>query len=772
MQPVNKSCGWDALWKHSLPSDEAPAPRKLLATAVPIVRGLRIIRATPPAVRGNRRAEPNLKRVLWFQVKNFSVDPSRPPSEREFSMTESTSRTWAATWFAITTLVSAFLVFQVQPVISKAVLPWFGGSPAVWTTSMLFFQILLFLGYAYAHLLTRFLSPRVQGSVHFLLLAIALCLLPITPTEAWKPQGEAAPTQQLIVILLVHVGLPYFLLSSTGPLVQAWFSQQLPGMSPYRLYALSNFGSLAALISYPFLVEPQLTSRAQGATWSVGFCIFALASAYLASRLAGPRVVAEAGTAKTTGAAPTWSSRLLWVCLPALASVTLLAATNHLCQDIAVVPFMWIAPLSIYLLTFIVCFDRESWYSRRTCGLMAAASAIGLTLIIEKGLFIRLGIEVAGYLSLLFWTCMACHGELVRSKPDPKYLTTFYLLSSAGGALGGVFVAILCPALFTTHWEINLCILAAATLGNVIFFADALGSWLASARSRWFLAGGTSLLAIGYVASVQLQDTQDTSVTSVRNFYGVLHVGPTPDGQARVMIHGRTTHGHQFVDARKQDVPTTYYSPNSAVGLTLTHLHRGQPLRVGAVGLGVGTLAAYGRPGDYYRFYEINPAVEVLARERFTYLERSSAATEVILGDARLSLDREAPQNFDVLVLDAFSSDSIPTHLMTREAFDVYRRHVRPNGVIAIHISNRNLELDPVVTRLAEYCGLECRRVISPKRKATGALGAKWMLLTSNREFLDSPQIAAVARHPDKPTAADPLWTDQYNNLFQILTVY
>jgi SAM-dependent methyltransferase len=684
------------------------------------------------------------------------------------------TNTWTAVWFAIATLISAFLVFQVQPVMSKTVLPWFGGSPAVWTTCMLFFQIVLFAGYAYAHAMTRFLSLRQQGRLHFLLIAAALLLLPITPDSAWKPAGAGSPSWKLLMILAANVGLPYFLLSSTGPLLQAWFSQRLPGRSPYRLYALSNVGSLAALVSYPFLVEPALTTTWQGSLWSIGFCLFAVVCGSLAIRNWN---ITDSGATNTpadeTVTKSSWKLYLSWLLLPACASVALLATTNHVCQDIAVIPFLWVAPLSLYLLTFIICFDREQWYSKRWCGLLAALSALGICVMVDQ-LWNNLAlVEIAFFLNFMFWVCMVCHGELVRLKPASKYLTAFYLMTSGGGALGGITVALLCPWMFSVHWELSLIVITGAGIGLYVFLADAHRTWLGSHWKRRVISGLVIVAVMGFIIPIQIAHSLPKSLATVRNFYGVLHVRKEDDGRGKIMVHGRTVHGFQFRHPAMQTIPTSYYSPDSGIGIALTELWPDRPLRVGAVGLGCGTIAAYGREGDYYRFYEINPAVEALAREHFTFLERSPATTEVILGDARLSLEQEEPQDFDLLVLDAFSSDSIPTHLLTREAFAVYRTHLKPNGVLAIHISNRNLRLSPVVVRLATQFNLESLQITNQPNWLRGSLQSKWMLLTQDRNVVHHPAIATTSRHFPAGTPVNlPLWTDKYNNLFQILKVF
>lgn len=676
-------------------------------------------------------------------------------------------------WFAAAIFISAFLVFQVQPIISKTILPWFGGSPAVWTTCMLFFQLMLFAGYSYAHVLTKFASQKWQGAVHLALLLFALFVLPMTPSAGWKPRGGEDPTLSILLILLANVGLPYFLLASTGPLLQAWFARRVPNGSPYRLYALSNVGSLVALISYPFVVEPALTTSSQGQIWSLLFCLFATVCGYLAaSQFCGSTEAKQSGNRPEVTVAtrrPGWKLYIAWLALPAFASMLLLATTNHVCQDIAVIPFLWIVPLSLYLLTFIICFDREAMYSRRWC----AGLGVLTLMVIHGGAFAGLGwrmpIELLAYFSALFFTCMVCHGELVRTKPAPQYLTAFYLMSSAGGAIGGLTIGLACPWLFSTYLEMQICMLAAAVIMSGVFLIDAQATWLGNSPARRTIGVLAYCLVFLVVASVQFGGGGDDGIIkSTRNFYGVLQISESPWGTN--LIHGRILHGFQFRHPGIQKRPTTYYGEESGVGLALTHLRDGQPKRVGAVGLGVGTVAAYGKPGDYFRFYEINPTVVEIANEHFSFLKNCEAETDVVLGDARISMEREPSQRFDVLVLDAFSGDSIPTHLLTKEAFDVYSRHLNADGVIAVHISNKHVDLEPVVRRLSAELGFKNATVGSPDRPPQW-MKARWILMTRHDEFLAAAEVSEYS-HLNEPTSEFPLWTDQYNNVVQLLRIY
>ncbi|MCA9120526.1 MAG: fused MFS/spermidine synthase [Planctomycetaceae bacterium] len=681
-------------------------------------------------------------------------------------------RSSTSLWFATAVFVSAFLVFQVQPIISKTILPWFGGSPGVWTTCMLFFQLLLFAGYSYAHLLTRLLNQRRQGAVHFTLLLLALLVLPMTPGVEWKPDGTENPTLAILLILLANVGLPYFLLASTGPLLQTWFANCLPEASPYRLYSLSNIGSLAALISYPFLVEPALTTWSQGQIWSLLFCLFATVCGYLAAcqfKLGTSRQASQRHSVMANSAnAPTWQRYLTWLLFPAFASMLLLATTNHVCQDIAVIPFLWIVPLSLYLLTFIICFDREAWYSRRWCAGAGIVSLLVIHGIAFASTTWSMPIQLVAYFAAMFCTCMVCHGELVRTKPDAEYLTAFYLMSSAGGALGGLTIGLLCPSLFSTYLEMQICMLAAAVILSGVFLLDAQATWLGDSPARRAIGTLAYCFVFIVVAFVEFGGGDNGVTKSMRNFYGVLQVAESPWGTN--LIHGRILHGFQFSHPGLQKLPTTYYGEESGVGLTLQHLHSSQPIRVGAVGLGVGTVATYGKSGDYFRFYEINPTVLDIATNDFSFLNNSRAETEVILGDARISMEREPSQQLDVLVLDAFSGDSIPTHLLTREAFAVYLRHLNEDGVIAVHISNKHVNLGPVVSRLSTELGLHSAVFNSPERPPQ-TMKATWVLMTRNSDFLAMKEIndhAAVLAD----STNFPLWTDQYNNIVQLLNIY
>lgn len=698
--------------------------------------------------------------------------------------------------FAAAVFLSAFLLFQVQPLIGKCILPWFGGTPAVWTTCMLFFQVLLFGGYFYAHVLTRRCSPRLQAAVHALVLLCGVLALPIVPDAAWKPVGGEEPVLRIILLLAASVGLAFFALSATGPLLQRWFAQTRPGASPYRLYALSNVGSLLALVSYPFAIEPALAIGRQAELWSWGFVVFAglcTACAWTMQRAAAglpggkrgkrpgaaSRELAPCSTPPrlATLSSPRWSDRLLWFALALAASVMLLATTNQVCLDVAAVPFLWVLPLTLYLITFIVCFESDRWYTRRMFALALAVSMAGVCIVLMKGSGASLVAQVVIYFAAMFFCAMVCHGELAKLRPEPQHLTVFYLTVAAGGAAGGVFVGVVAPAVFPTYLELHLGMLGACLLALAVFFRDRRGRLFAG-RPQWawaVLPGAVVVLA--GVLKAQADASLAASLAVTRNFYGVLRVDAAfPEDPARHQLrlkHGRILHGAQFVDEEKRQLPTAYYGRDSGVGCVLR-----QPgaKHVGVVGLGVGTVAAYARPGDRYRFYEINPEVIRLAQRYFTYLRDCPAETEIVIGDARLSLEVEPPQNFDVLVLDAFSGDAIPVHLLTREAASVYRRHVKPDGILAVHISNLHFDLRPVVQGIAEEFGLACEAVFSPDNDELATRGSLWALLCRDAARLaalpiDRASSRQLAAHHgmDGPAARRILWTDERNNLFEVL---
>jgi hypothetical protein len=686
--------------------------------------------------------------------------------------------------FAATIFTSAFLLFQVQPLISKFILPWFGGSPAVWSTCMLFFQVVLFGGYVYAHLTTQYLSPKKQAVLHVGLLVAAACLLPISPADSWKPTGGENPALQIVLLLSVSIGLLYFILSSTGPLLQSWFSRQAPGASPYRLYALSNIGSLLALVSYPFVFEPALSSPLQAGLWSWGFCFFAGVCALCAVGLFRSNTVEVAAALENNSlndensdgsaieeASPTWGDRALWLGLAMTASVMLLATTNQVCLDVATVPFLWILPLTLYLMSFILCFDSANWYSRKWYVALLTFSLMAVVNTMLSGSDVSIVLQILIYLSALFFCCMVCHGELARQKPSPKYLTQFYLLMSAGGAGGGLFVGLLAPYVFPAYWELHIGIVACLLVTLTVFFRDKSSPLHAgNAQPAWIAI----LVWVGILTwSLQshARAAIGTALAVTRNFYGVIRVEDdinkeTPSLDRRGMFHGSILHGTQFLSDEKRHLPTTYYGETSGAGLAM-RLHRaGEDRNIGVVGLGVGTLATYGTKQDTIRFYEINPEVIRMAEEYFWFLEDTDAETEMILGDARLSLEHEPPQNYDILVLDAFSGDAIPTHLLTEESVQLYVRHLNRDGLLCVHISNLHFDLQPVILGLAESQKLHVVSVQANKNDELGTALCHWMLLS--RKPIPT-KITTAAEELDELGEKRILWTDEWSNLLSVL---
>lgn len=895
--------------------------------------------------------------------------------------------------YALAIFVSAFLLFQVQPLIGRFILPWFGGGPSIWTACMLFFQVLLLGGYLYAHFSSACLSLRRQVLLHLALLTVSLACLPIAPSAAWKPTAGEPPLQQILLLLLATVGGPYFLLAATGPLMQRWFSCFAPGRSPWRLYALSNAGSLLALLSYPFAVEPWLPLQQQVLLWTGIYVVFALAIAWCGLSLLPTRSqptttmplspAAPAEGLEPVAAAPGWGRRLLWLGLAACGSAILLATTNQLCIDVATVPFLWILPLSLYLITLIICFDNPHWYDRRVFGTLLAATVPAACWVLAEEVDAPISDQVVIYSAVLFACCMTCHGELVHSRPHPQYLTLFYLLVSAGGAVGGLCVAVLAPLVFSGYWEYHTalascCLLtlvawmarrvwqrqlepafwaalltvslqagligwlvlwkhaaaltdvrrtvllavcgllqlaglagvaaresqstglwrfwtiwtvlqaawllafasgqfaqqptaatyaellaavtapavccgillaalqrldpAARTVAlhvgmlltislwlSVLWYSGQLATWqvvsLATAipaallmewaanglrgpgqpaAGCWFwITGSTLLILLGTDLWHNIRRDQMDNVHTSRNFYGVLRVrfdeGEDYDDYSLPpkysLTHGQIQHGFQYAeDDYWKRQPTTYYGVDSGVGLALriardlrhppADADQNHPaaggrhsspagLRVGVIGLGTGTIAAYGQSGDVFRFYEINPDVRALSDRYFTYLSDSPAETTVVLGDARIVMEQELlngqPQQLDVLAVDAFSSDAIPVHLLTTQCGDVYRRHLTPEGILAIHISNRYLDLNPVVRGLAEHLGWHAFRIDDDGDDSVGVFTSTWILLTASSEVADHPDLQSACTPWDD---TDPVlhWTDDYSGLWQVLT--
>ena len=737
------------------------------------------------------------------------------------------------TLYAITIFLSAFLLFQVQLLIAKMILPWFGGSAAVWSASMLFFQLLLLAGYAYAHFSIRFLKPRLQMLVHVALLLGSCALLPILPSPSWRPTQVGDPTSRILLLLTATIGLPYFLLSSTSPLLQAWFVRRTGSGVPYRLFALSNFGSMLALVSFPFLVEPQLASRQQAFSWSGAYIVFALLCAFTAwvSRGASAAISNQQAASASSDRPSAWQL-LYWVLLATCASVLLVSVTNHMSQNVAPIPLLWVLPLALNLLRYISAFESDRIYRRWLFIplLVPALASMAYMIYAEKGNF-NIKVAIPGFAVGLFICCMFCHGELARRRPAPHHLTLFYLMVSLGGALGGIFVALIAPRAFSAYWELPLglvtCgILALFAAWNQLsrppgwvpfvvlgclagvgeyafkyllslltqhhwaiplwtfgfFILIAAWSWLprqwAPFSARLLIVAGIGALSWYFVAQERELSMNQNLVLRTRNFYGPLKVVDhviTGYFAERALLVGTVEHGSQLLDPALRYVTTSEYSKRSGVGRAMSALQAKGPIRAGVIGLGAGVLSNYGREGDYFRYYEINPLVERIAQSLFTFYRHSPADNAILMGDARLTLERqlanEGPQNFDILVVDAFSSDAIPVHLLTREAIQLYFRHLKPAGVLALHISNLYLDLKPVVAGGAGAVGRQAWAVEDGGDQAGYFKPSIWVLITSDIAIYSGEFFKDARYYQLSPKKGFRPWTDDYSNLFQILDV-
>ncbi|MCS7025573.1 MAG: fused MFS/spermidine synthase [Bryobacteraceae bacterium] len=684
--------------------------------------------------------------------------------------------------YATTVFLSAFLLFHVQPMIAKIILPWFGGSAAVWTTCMLFFQSMLVAGYLYSHWTIRRLTAPKQAFLHIALLGFSLLALPVTPAEAWKPAGGENPTVRILLLLAVTVGIPYWLLSSTGPLIQAWYARAFPSASPYRLFSLSNLGSMLALLAYPVLVEPFLPTRQQAFAWSAAYVAFAGLCAVCAWRSRHPRQAASFSSlpsAQTdaslpsaqTDARPQPRHWLFWLGLTACASALLLSVTNHLTQDVAPIPFLWVLPLSLYLTSFILTFDSSGWYSRGLYLPLTAAALGGMSWALGTAENLNIPAKLAIFSASLFLCCMTCHGEVAALKPHPRYLTGFYLMISLGGALGALFVAVIAPYCFSFFLEMPVAMISLAVLVLAVNFYDP-ASPLHRTKSGWgWVAGAAVTLAISVNLVRYLQQSVQFYRVVARNFYGSLKTadyGTFEDhNRSRKLTHGIINHGEQYLVPGREKEPTSYFGPTTGVARAIHSKNRNKTQRIGITGLGAGVMLTYARPGDYYRIYEINPLVVDIAKREFTFIRDCPAQLDIVLGDARLSLEREPPQNFDVLHLDAFSSDSVPVHLLTREAFQIYFKHLQPDGYLVIHISNRYLDLQPVVACAVEALGKYAVLVEDPGSSDGEFFSTDMVVVSSRREALQTPLLRDFP--PPKRRKGVNLWTDDYSNLFRIM---
>ncbi len=666
--------------------------------------------------------------------------------------------------------LSAFLLFLVEPMAARQLLPALGGSSAVWLTCLVFFQTTLLLGYLYAHWLNRSDFSQRRQRLHLALLALAVITL-ATPNllRASLTQGISHPVTTIFATLAVTIGLPFLLLASTSPLVQVWLSRNEGGSIWYRLFALSNAGSLLALAAYPTLVEPHLTLKLQRTLWACGFVVYAILCAILSrrARLAVDPIPTHEQSPDTppTPSAKKW----LWFLLPMVAAMQLSSVTSHLTVNIAAIPLLWILPLAVYLLTFILAFEFPALYRRgivvRLLVLMLASLGYALS---KTDVSLPIGIGIAFFLAECFVACLFCHAEAYALRPQRVAETTlFYLLVAAGGAAGTFFIGIASPLLFAANYDLPISFLLTAVLAFIITWPD---GW--AQRLLWATGSALLFALILMLHTVYARE----ALLEVRNFYGTLRVkqtsAPAQVAPVRMLLNGTIQHGTRLFATGLSRVPTAYYAENSGIGLTLLHCCEGRPRNIGrnigVVGLGAGTLAAYGAPGDRLRFYEINPLVRPIAQNLFTYLRDSPARITFAEGDARASLTREPAQNFDVLVVDAFSGDAIPLHLLTTEAIALYRKHLAPNGILAFHVSNQYLDLAPEIAQLATSAGMKARQVDSPSDESRGAYKATWVLVSGDTAFFNRPEVAPVAL-PIAPIQGLKPWTDDYSSLLPLL---
>jgi len=623
-----------------------------------------------------------------------------------------------------------------------------------------FFQSVLLAGYAYADLTTR-LGARRQALLHVALLVVSLACLPIIASSGWKPHGEEEPISRILLLLVATIGLPYFLLSTTTPLLQSWYWRRFRSAVPYRLFALSNFASLLALLGFPVLFEPVFDLKQLAWGWSLLFALFVLLCAGTAlMSMNGFEPAEKDATPKPVTALPA-RDQLLWLALSAMGSVMLLAVTNHVTQNVSSVPFLWVLPLALYLITFILVFDHPRWYLR-TALLVALVALLPAMAYYIPSLDLRVAAPL--YMVGMFVACMVCHGELARLKPDPAHLTRFYLMMSLGGALGAVLVAVIAPLVLRGYFE----------LGIALVLLGALFALRVRGAAKWgvlAILGATIVLVVrgghDYTRGIRVME---------RDFYGVVrtadHYSPVP---YRSMYHGAIMHGGQLLGDSFRNTPADYFSPDSGYGRVFTSLREmnpGKPLNVGVIGLGAGVIAAWMKPGDALTFYEISPRVVDIARREFTYLADTPARTALVMGDGRLSLEREPARGYDVLGIDAFSGDSIPMHLVTREAMALYVKHIKPDGVIVFQATNRYIDLLPVVKRLAAEFGLEALNVSDSPDADDGPeywySSTDQVIVTRNRRLLEWGRIAEAAEEIEERGDL-PVFTDAHHNLLRIL---
>jgi spermidine synthase len=667
-----------------------------------------------------------------------------------------------ARFYALAIFLGSTLLFLLEPIAAKRLVPLLGGSAAVWTACLVFFQTALLLGYYVAHLLVTRTTLRAQVTVYVGLLALSVVQL-VRAVEPTLRADVDRPIASVLWLLSSLIGLPFVTLSATSPLLQAWFARTTPRdrSDAYGLFAISNLGSIAALLAYPWLIEPRWTLRTQTILVIIVLAMLALLAGALGVSVRNAGDGADTTTVGESAGVPA-TTRVLWVALAACASLLLAATTTHISQNVAALPLVWIVPLVAYLLSFVVAFSARSWLPRWLVVGLAIAGQLLSAELLDRGV---LGVPIipatAAFCVALFFLCLFLHRELYQRRPAPRHLTSFYFHVAAGGALGAVLVAIVAPLVSSGNYDVAIGLALTAVLGLVV-------AWPGSRVMRFVWA---ALIVDAIVLVASQVDNDSDAILRVRNFYGTLRVVQThqpPKADVRSLYHGVIVHGRQVFQTELRRVPYTYYARTSGLGLALDQCCHGRPRRIGVIGLGAGTIAVYGNPGDTIRFYEINRPVEDIAKSYFTYLGDSPAAVEIVPGDARVSLAAEPPQRYDVLVVDAFSGDAIPAHLLTVQALEVYRRHLAPGGIVAFHVSNDFVALAPVVEQLARNAGMQAVRVVDREDPTREVFDSEWVLVTANAEFLANPAVVR-ARQPIEVPAGLRLWTDDYSSLFPII---
>ena len=696
-------------------------------------------------------------------------------------------------------------MFQVQPLLGKYILPWFGNTPSVWTTCLLFFQVMLLGGYSYAHLISNRLKLRPQIILHAVLLVSALIFLPIIPEANLKPNPGADPAKGILLVLGMTIAVPYILLASTSPLLQRWYSLDGSVTSTWRLYAVSNIGSLFALVSYPFLIEPYFKLNDQLMFWSGAFAAYVVLLFVISIRrfqLSPEQKMCDSESSKASDESQvkplTALEALIWLLLSGFASALLVATTNRIGQDVPAIPFLFILPLCLYLITFIIAFDGPRWYFRPLFYTLLPLGIGCAWYEIRGNVDLSLVTRVSLYSFALFTCCMCCHGELARLKPSTRHLTLFYLLISVGGALGGAYSALLAPQVFQSFTEYPIALIGCFAVVMFVVCRDLLGCTKEDVgkSSVWvkMTMGYSAVVMIGLTALLvnQVRTDKKGLLIKSRNFYGVVQIMESNVGKSRThkykMYHGNIHHGFQYLHLDKRTWKTSYYGEDSGIDIANRYHPRrrdsNEPFRIGVIGLGTGTLCVWAndpdyklsrgdRPSDAIHFYEIDPQVVGFAESYFSYLKDArnrGVDVELSLGDARLVMEKQLgegePQAFDLLVVDAFSGDSIPMHLLTKECFEIYQKHLKYNGIVAFHVSSRYLNLRPVIQALANQFDYELL-YIRNKKDDRGGSSSRWALLTKNPNFFQHPKV--IKAHREDPDVVPVLWTDDYSSLLDVL---